>query len=177
MCLYNFLFEGMSHSVGFYPKYGHFRDKIDESFLRFFSLTLVLLDSILLLEVQFGKMNETTEKCSQARYARTISKVAIFLVKSDTVSALTMRTFFILQPFFLGLFSFRVCIIPLLWPLGFHCCSGGDASLVQPNLEKEKRRGETTLLTMKIKLGQTTLTSQLPKTIVLMVSNPKKNRI
>ena len=30
-------------------------------------------------------MNETTEKCSQARYARTISKVAIFLVKSDTV--------------------------------------------------------------------------------------------
>ena len=30
-------------------------------------------------------MNETTEKCSQARYARTISKVEIFLVKSDTV--------------------------------------------------------------------------------------------
>ena len=35
-------------SVGFYPKNCHFcptfRDKIDESFLRFFSLTLVLLD-------------------------------------------------------------------------------------------------------------------------------------
>ena len=30
-------------------------------------------------------MIETTEKCLQARYARTISKVAIFLVKSDTV--------------------------------------------------------------------------------------------
>ena len=30
-------------------------------------------------------MNEKTEKCSQARYARTILKVAIFLVKSDTV--------------------------------------------------------------------------------------------
>ena len=30
-------------------------------------------------------MNETTEKCSQARYARTILKVSIFLVKSDTV--------------------------------------------------------------------------------------------
>ena len=77
------------HSGGFYPEYGHFcpafGDKIDESFLRFFSLTLVLLDSILLLEVQFRKMNETTEKCSPARYARTFKKVAIFLVKSDTV--------------------------------------------------------------------------------------------
>ena len=77
------------HSVGFYRKYGHFcpafRDKIDESFLRFFSLTLVLLDSILLLEVQFRKMNETTEKCSPARYARTFSKVVLFRVKSDTV--------------------------------------------------------------------------------------------
>ena len=35
------------HSVGFYRKYGHFcpafHDKIDESFLRFFSLTLILL--------------------------------------------------------------------------------------------------------------------------------------
>ena len=31
-------------------------------------------------------MNETKEKCSQARYARTIKKVAIFLVKSDTSS-------------------------------------------------------------------------------------------
>ena len=45
----------MSHSVGFCPKYGHFcptfRDKIDESFLRFFSLTLILLDLILLLKV------------------------------------------------------------------------------------------------------------------------------
>ena len=30
-------------------------------------------------------MTETTEKCSQARYARTISKVAILLVKFDTV--------------------------------------------------------------------------------------------
>ena len=30
-------------------------------------------------------MNETTEKCSQARYARTILKVVIFLVKSETV--------------------------------------------------------------------------------------------
>ena len=30
-------------------------------------------------------MNEITEKRSQARYARTILKVAIFLVKSDTV--------------------------------------------------------------------------------------------
>ena len=30
-------------------------------------------------------MNETTEKCSPARYARTIWKVVIFLVKSDTV--------------------------------------------------------------------------------------------
>ena len=30
-------------------------------------------------------MNEKTEKCSQARYARTILKVAIFQVKSDTV--------------------------------------------------------------------------------------------
>ena len=30
-------------------------------------------------------MNETTEKCSPARYARTILKVTIFLVKSDTV--------------------------------------------------------------------------------------------
>ena len=30
-------------------------------------------------------MNETTEKCSQARYARTILKVTIFLIKSDTV--------------------------------------------------------------------------------------------
>ena len=38
----------MTHSVGFYPKYCHFcpafRDKIDESFLRFLNLTLVLLD-------------------------------------------------------------------------------------------------------------------------------------
>ena len=37
----------MMHSVGFCPIYGHFcptfRDKIDESFLRFFKLTLVLL--------------------------------------------------------------------------------------------------------------------------------------
>ena len=45
----------MVHSVGFYHKYSHFcptfRDEIDESFLRFFSLTLILLDSILLLEV------------------------------------------------------------------------------------------------------------------------------
>ena len=30
-------------------------------------------------------MNETTEKCSPARYARTILKVAKFLVKSDSV--------------------------------------------------------------------------------------------
>ena len=30
-------------------------------------------------------MNETTEKCSQARYARTILKAAVFLVKSDSV--------------------------------------------------------------------------------------------
>ena len=30
-------------------------------------------------------MNETTEKCSPARYARTILKVTKFLVKSDTV--------------------------------------------------------------------------------------------
>ena len=30
-------------------------------------------------------MNEKTEKCSQARYARTSLKVAIFLVKSDNV--------------------------------------------------------------------------------------------
>ena len=30
-------------------------------------------------------MNETTDKCSPARYARTILKVVIFLVKSDTV--------------------------------------------------------------------------------------------
>ena len=31
-------------------------------------------------------MNETTEKCSQARYARTILKAAVFLVfRSDTV--------------------------------------------------------------------------------------------
>ena len=38
----------MMHSVGFCPIYGHFcpisRDKIDESFLGFFNLTLVLLD-------------------------------------------------------------------------------------------------------------------------------------
>ena len=65
-----------SHSVRFYRKYGlfcpAFSDKIDESFLRFFSLTLVSLNPILLLEVQFGKMNQTTEKCSHARYARTI---------------------------------------------------------------------------------------------------------
>ena len=44
-----------SHTVRFYPKYGHFcptfRDKIDESFLRFFSLTLILLDYFPLLEV------------------------------------------------------------------------------------------------------------------------------
>ena len=43
------------HTVRFYPKYCHFwptfREEIDESFLRFFSLTLVLLDSILLIEV------------------------------------------------------------------------------------------------------------------------------
>ena len=56
----------LSHSVGFYPKNCHFcptfRDKIDESFLRFFSLTLILLDSIILVVVQFGKMNETKEK-------------------------------------------------------------------------------------------------------------------
>ena len=43
------------HSGGFYQKYGHFwpafHNKIDESFLKFFSLTLVLLDSILLLVV------------------------------------------------------------------------------------------------------------------------------
>ena len=36
------------HTVGFYSKYGHFcpafRDKIDESFLRFFSLSLVLVN-------------------------------------------------------------------------------------------------------------------------------------
>ena len=36
------------HSVGFYTKYDHFcpafRDKIDESFLSFFSLTLILLN-------------------------------------------------------------------------------------------------------------------------------------
>ena len=47
-------FEAL-HSVRFYPKYNDFcpafRDKIDESFLRFFSQTLVLLDSIILLEV------------------------------------------------------------------------------------------------------------------------------
>ena len=30
-------------------------------------------------------MNKTTEKCVQARYARTIRKEIIFLVKSDTV--------------------------------------------------------------------------------------------
>ena len=30
-------------------------------------------------------MKETTEKCSQARFARTIKKVGIFLVKSDSV--------------------------------------------------------------------------------------------
>ena len=35
---------------------------------------------ILHLEVQFGKMNETTENCSQARYARTI-------LKSDNISS------------------------------------------------------------------------------------------
>ena len=68
-----------------------FRDKIDELLLRFFNLTLILLDSILLLEVEFGKMNEKTEKCSQARYARTILKVTIFLVKSDTVFSLSQR--------------------------------------------------------------------------------------
>ena len=38
-----------------HSKYGHFcpafRDEIDESFLRFFSLTLILLDLIILLEV------------------------------------------------------------------------------------------------------------------------------
>ena len=36
------------HTVGFYSKYGHFcpafRDIIDESFLRFFNLTLILLN-------------------------------------------------------------------------------------------------------------------------------------
>ena len=52
----------MVHSVGFYPKYSHFcptfRDEIVESFLRFFSLTLVLLDSILLLEVYIVWENE-----------------------------------------------------------------------------------------------------------------------
>ena len=77
------------HSGGFYQKYGHFwpafHNKIDESFFSFFSLTLVLLDPILLSEVQFWKMNQTTEKLSPARYARTVSKVVIFLVKSDTV--------------------------------------------------------------------------------------------
>ena len=43
------------HTVGFYSKCGHFcpafRDIIDESFLRFFNLTLVLLDLILLIAV------------------------------------------------------------------------------------------------------------------------------
>ena len=38
----------LTHSVGFYRKYGHFgltfHDKIDESFLKFLSLTWVLLD-------------------------------------------------------------------------------------------------------------------------------------
>ena len=33
-------------------------------------------------------MNENTEKCSPARHARTIKKVAIFLVKSDENSFL-----------------------------------------------------------------------------------------
>ena len=43
------------NTVGFYQKYCHFcptfHDEIDESFLRFFSLTLLLLDSILLVDV------------------------------------------------------------------------------------------------------------------------------
>ena len=43
------------HTVRFYPKYCHFcptfRDKIDVSFLRFFSLILILLDLFILLEV------------------------------------------------------------------------------------------------------------------------------
>ena len=66
-CIHSGLDNAQSHTVGFYQKYCHFcqtfREKIDELFLRFFSL----------------------EKCSQARYARTILKVAIFLVKSDSV--------------------------------------------------------------------------------------------
>ena len=42
---------------------------------------------MLQIVVWFGKMYKTTEKCIpiQAHYARTILKVAIFLVKSDTV--------------------------------------------------------------------------------------------
>ena len=77
------------HSVGVYRKHGHFcptfRDKIDESFLRFFSLTLVLLNIYSTARNLVLKMNETIEKYSQARYARKISKVVIFLVKSDSV--------------------------------------------------------------------------------------------
>ena len=38
-------------------------------------------------------MNENTEKCSPARYARTIKKVAIFLVKSDSVRRTTKIVF------------------------------------------------------------------------------------
>ena len=38
-------------------------------------------------------MKETTKKCSQARYARTIKKVAIFLVKSDSVRRTTKIVF------------------------------------------------------------------------------------
>ena len=64
--IFSILFGRGKHSVGFYPKYCRFwptfRDEIDESFLRFFSLTLILLDLILLVDVEFGKMNETTEK-------------------------------------------------------------------------------------------------------------------
>ena len=71
-----------SHSVRFCLKSCHFCPdfchKIDESFLRFFSLTLFLIASILWLDVQFGKMNRKAEKYSLARYARTFQKLAIF---------------------------------------------------------------------------------------------------
>ena len=53
--------------------------------MRFFSLTLVLLASILPLDVLFGFMNRKAEIYSLACYARTFQKVTIFLGFSYTV--------------------------------------------------------------------------------------------
>ena len=81
-------------------------------------------------------MNETTEKCSHPRYARTILKVAIFLVKSDIVSRHgkvgKFQKRLLVTPKYWGLIAWRGLFLWAAWLRGWQGYVGRSVALFHP---------------------------------------------